>query len=168
MLVNGKGKNCSRIIKTALFEVEDLEFIKAEENHINNYDMFVNISVIVPCQDDHLFVETVGLKQDFKMGFDLIGKASIVNISTYLDPYYDSKCVSVGELTRRNKTVIKFTELLRLAIPDSTLFSPISNLQNASLSYLDAICKIALNRYLCDRIFIDDPEYYKLGELDLY
>lgn len=168
MLVKMTRRNGSNIIKKELINVDKLKFISEDIKHINNYDMQLNFSVIIPCLNDYLVVETIGLKNDYKMGFNLIGKISLEDLNLHFDPFYDSQNVSVGELTRRENTIVKFNELLRLDISSYNLFNPVSNLESCNLSHLDAICKMAFNNYLCDRIFIDDPEYYKLGELDLY
>jgi len=168
MLVNGKHNNGSIIVKSALLKVSKLKFISDEHKHINKHDMFINFCVIIPCINEYLLIETSGLKNDYKMGFNIIGVSSKTNFQYNFDSIDNSRYVSLGELTRCDNLIVKFNELLRLAIPESNLFNPISNIENTNLNHLDAICKIALNRYLCDRVFIDDPEFYKLGELNLY
>lgn len=166
MLVKMTKRNGSNIIKKELNNVDKLKFISEDKKHINNYDMNLNFCVIIPCINDYLVIETIGLKNDFKMGFNLIGQISLEDINLHFDPFFQLKYVSIGELTRRENTIVKFNELLRLDV-SSSKFNPVSNLENCNLSRLDEICKMAFNNYLCNRIFTDDHEFYKLGELDL-
>ncbi len=160
MRILGKDQKNSKLVETVISRGLYLKYSQNDIDFYDDYDLFTNFCILVPFDPYHLYIEIAEIDYNQKLHFNLRG----ISVKNDLDFSY----ASVGELTLNENIIVNFDEILRISIPESNHYNPMNYSDKFDMFNLDVFCKDVFSRYLYNRIYCSDKNFYIQDPLSLY
>lgn len=165
MVINNKVQKESKLVKTAVKNLSHFWFSSKDPESYDEFDPETNFSIIVPYGDSFLLVEFSDLDDNLKISLKLTGIISKEDLCVGLNINYLSDIISVGEITLYENVIVAYCEHLRMNMSNYNSKDVLIDTKLFNIRDLEIICSKALKWLMCDRLFVNDKNFYINGEL---
>jgi len=165
MFINNKVQKDSKLVKTAVKNLDQFKFSSQDPEIYDEFDPVINFSVIIAFGDNYLLVEVSSIDVNLKVSLNLRGIISREDLKVGMDLHETYKIISVGELTLHENIIVNYHEMLRMEMTYCSSNGMVIDTKLYNFRELEIICSKALNLLLCDRIFVTYKDFYTTGEL---
>jgi len=119
-------------------------YVIDSEFDASDYDVIVNLCVIIPIETYHLLIAVSGINNNYKINFNMFGFTEDI----------ESSCrhIMLSDVSILGNTIVNIKNVMKLTHFIPELYAP----DNFNVNYISSLCMKILNHYFFKRYFNEE------------